>query len=243
MACGAAVLKWKKILVVAAHPDDEVLGCGGTMARLAAEGADVTVLLLGEGPLSREACRDSAYVSSEHKHAFACARKAGCALGISRVLTPLDLSFSGFPDNRFDSVPLIEIVKLIERVGEKCQPDTVLTHHVGDLNIDHRITHQAVVTAFRPLPGSSVKRILAFEVPSSSEYSCQPFMSFMPSCYVNIEGYLEKKMAALQEYASEMRLWPHPRSYEGIEFLARMRGAQTGVGAAESFSILHVLIS
>lgn len=237
------VQKMNSVMVVAAHPDDEILGCGGTMARLVQQGARVTVVLLGEGPVSRLETENSHQKATEQSHAFASAHRAGAILGVDRVITPADRGCAGFPDNRFDTVPLIELVKYIEAIGAEIKPDVVFTHHAGDLNVDHRITHQAVLTAFRPLPGQTVRSVFAFEILSSTEYSfasAEPL--FVPNFFVDIATALCRKQEALHAYSSEMRDWPHPRSYEGVECLAKLRGAQNGVDAAEAFIMCRGLL-
>lgn len=217
-------------LILAAHPDDEVLGCGGTMARLAAEGHAVHVVIAAEGATSRDATRDRAARADDLSALAAAAREAGRILGAASVEI-LDL-----PDNRMDSLDRLNIVKTVEAVVARLQPHTVFTHHAGDVNIDHRRLHEALVTACRPQPGHSVRRLLFFEVPSSTEW--QPPGSapaFQPSVYSDISRTLALKRRALEAYASEMRPWPHARSLEAVEHLARWRGASAGVEAAEAF--------
>lgn len=227
--------KAQSILVVAAHPDDEMLGCGGTLARFAAQGAKITILLLGEGPLSREG--SSAEQQDAHTHALKSANAAAESLGIT------DVRFGNLPDNAFDSVPLLDIVKTIEAVAETIQPDLVLTHHFGDLNIDHELTHRAVMTAFRPLPGARASTILGFEILSSTEYATPcAATAFTPNVYVDISNFLEQKQRALQQYETEMRNWPHPRSYKGVEYLARLRGCHCGKDAAEAFVLCREIL-
>ncbi|WP_034636712.1 PIG-L deacetylase family protein [Desulfovibrio cuneatus] len=218
----------KQLLVIAAHPDDEMLGCGGTLARMRASGAEVSILLLGEGPTSRESNEQE--VAAAQTASSTSALAAAAALGIS------DVRFAALPDNRFDTIALLDIVKAIESITHDLSPDLIFTHHVGDLNIDHVLTHNAVMTAFRPLPGIQPITILSFEVLSSTEYA-PPGMrtTFHPTVYVNIESFLDAKQNALQAYASEMRPWPHPRSFEAVEHLARFRGSQCGYTAAEAF--------
>jgi LmbE family N-acetylglucosaminyl deacetylase len=228
----------KNILVAVAHPDDEILGCGGTLARLCApeKGARATLLFLGEGPTARSDARTSRApeIRSEARtSAFA----AAAAIGVH------DLRFAGLPDNRFDTLPLLDIAKEIEAVGREIRPDLVLTHHVGDLNIDHVLTHRAAMTAFRPLPGEKSPLILSFEVLSSTEYSTLGMgTSFHPNFYVDISDFLDAKQSALRAYASEMRPWPHPRSHEGVEHLARLRGSQCGRQAAEAFMLCRSVL-
>lgn len=135
-----------------------------------------------------------------------------------------------------DTVALLDIAKIVESQIAEHQPDTVFTHHAGDLNIDHRRMHEAVVTACRPQSGYSVKTLLSFEVPSSTEWqlpgSAPPFM---PNWFVDISSTLGRKLSALQAYATELRDWPHPRSIQGVKHLAHWRGATVGVDAAEAF--------
>ena len=144
----------------------------------------------------------------------------------------------GFPDNRMDAVALLDVVKKIEAAVEAFQPEIVYTHHAGDVNIDHRIVHDAVVTACRSLPGQLVKTILFFETVSSTEWQPpQSYPVFAPNWYVDIGAFMEKKLKALHFYDSEMRGYPHPRSYEGIEILAKQRGITVGVKYAEAFML------
>ncbi|MFA9395125.1 MAG: PIG-L deacetylase family protein [Halodesulfovibrio sp.] len=216
----------QKMFVVAAHPDDEVLGCGGTIAKAVAAGMEVSVLLLGEGPTSRQ---DSSPVS-ERTHATDSAQIAAQTLGVANIY------YGALPDNKFDTVPLLDVIKIIEKHAEDVQPDLVITHHSGDLNVDHSITHRAVMTAFRPLPESNQVSLLGFEVLSSTEYATPNAMpTFVPNIYVNISKFLSEKFSALEAYRSEMRAFPHPRSFEAVEHLARLRGAHSGCNAAEAF--------
>jgi len=221
----------KRILVVAAHPDDEILGCGGTLAKLVATGGIVHVLFLADGVFSR---RVNSCASDDNELIVrrAAAQSACAILGIDQVF------FGDFPDNRMDTIALLDIIKTIEiEVTEFC-PDTIFTHHAGDLNIDHRLVHQAVVTACRPQAGISVKTLLMFEVPSSTEWQLPHSAPiFCPNWFVDISSTLEAKMAALNQYATEMRNWPHPRSMRAVEHLNRWRGATIGVEAAEAFML------
>lgn len=220
-------------LVVAAHPDDEMLGCGGTLAKLARSGAKISILLLGEGPASRDSAAGG-NVQSDARHS---ALAAAASLGIH------DVRFAGLPDNRFDSLPLLDIVKVVERVALDVRPELVLTHFAGDLNIDHQLTHRSVMTAFRPLPGAKPPAILSFEVLSSTEYTCVDMgATFHPNVFIDITGFLETKQKVLEAYASEMRSWPHPRSHATVEHLARLRGSQCGSSEAEAFQLCRVVI-
>jgi LmbE family N-acetylglucosaminyl deacetylase len=150
--------------------------------------------------------------------------------------------FDDLPDNRLDSVPLLDITQRVEALIERYQPDTVLTHHAGDLNIDHRRVHQAVMTACRPQSDHPVRTILCFEVASSTEWQVSGGgEAFVPNWFEEITGTLPQKLKALGAYAMEMRDWPHARSTEAVEHLARWRGATVGVEAAEAFMVARCI--
>jgi LmbE family N-acetylglucosaminyl deacetylase len=218
------------VLVLAAHPDDEVLGCGGTIARLSSEGHKVTIAILGQGAASRFP-KGSTEAISEISVLRERSREAGRILGAAEVLH-YDL-----PDNRFDSVGLLDVVKLIEDIGRRTGPDEVFTQHGGDLNVDHQITFRATMTAFRPLPDTRVRNLYSYEVASSTEWSFGNFApAFIPDTFVDISEFLDKKLEALTAYREELRLPPHPRSIEGVSAQAGDRGARVGVGAAEAFA-------
>ena len=225
-----------RVLVVAAHPDDEVLGCGGTIARHADAGDQVQVLIVAEGATSRQEQRNRNQASDELSALAHAAQKAGAILGAQGV------ELLGLPDNRLDSLDRLDLIKQIEERIARHQPQVVYVHHSGDVNIDHRRLHEAVVTACRPIPGQPVRRLLSFEVASSTEW--QPPGSapaFQPNWFVDISAQWLRKREALEAYASEMRPWPHARSLEALEHLASWRGAQVGVEAAEAFCLLRQL--
>jgi N-acetylglucosamine malate deacetylase 1 len=222
----------KTIAVVAAHADDEILGCGGTLARHVAQGEKVHVLLLADGVSARGGKRRAEVAERQ-----AAARRAMKVIGAAAP------EFAGFPDNRLDTVALLDIVQAIEGFLRRVKPGIVYTHHGGDLNVDHRVTHGAVVTACRPLPDSRVQAIYTFEVPSSTEWqSPQQSMPFVPQRYVDIASSLERKLEALRCYGGEMRKAPHPRSYEGVRTLAELRGIQSGLVAAEAFAVVREVV-
>lgn len=222
------------VLVVAAHPDDEILGAGGTIARHADEGAKVSILILGEGSTSRSATRDVAAHASSLSHLQDAANAAAKIVGAS------DVTFASLPDNRFDSLPLLDVVKHVESAKARVRPHIVYTHNGGDLNVDHQLTQQATLTAFRPQPGETVRRIYSFEVNSSTEWqSHDAGMSFLPDHFVEITTTLERKLDALRCYQSEMRDFPHSRSIDAVRALAMVAGSQVGVGAAERFRTLR----
>jgi len=218
------------VLVIAAHPDDEVLGCGGTIAKHSQRGDKVHVLILAEGATSRDRQRERENRTSELSALAKAAHQGSDILGVST------LKLMDFPDNRMDSCDLLDVVKVVEKAIAQYSPEVIYTHHSGDLNIDHRITHQAVVTAARPLPGSLVKTLLFFEVPSSTEWQTpNSATGFNSNWFVDISDKLEIKLKALNAYQLEMRDWPHARSIDAVKHLARWRGATVGVEAAEAF--------
>jgi len=218
------------VAVIAAHPDDEVLGCGGTIARMAKEGRKIHVLLMADGESSRVGTDAAGVDSGKLILRNEGAERAGEILGCASV------QCLGLPDNRLDHLDLLDMVKLIEQFLDKHKPHTVFTHHAGDVNIDHRIVHDAVIAACRPQPGYFVRELVFFEVPSSTEW--RPPGSgeaFSPNWHCDITATLTVKMEALQAYKSELRAFPHPRSERAIDALARWRGACVGVEAAEAF--------
>jgi len=217
-----------KVLIVAAHPDDEALGCGGTIARHVERGDVVDVLFVADG------------VSARGADAQALARRQDAARKATSILGTQPPHFLDLPDNQLDSVPLIEVTQAIERLAREVAPAIVYTHHGADLNVDHRIVHQAVLTAFRPIPGASVVGLFAFETASSTEWSSSAVgPAFAPDRFVDISGHLECKVAALDAYAEEMRPFPHARSLVSVRSLAMWRGACVGLAAAEAFVTLR----
>lgn len=225
----------ERVLVVAAHPDDEVLGCGATVARLTREGHEVYLAVLGEGVTSRHPTREAAN-PAEVTALQECSRRAAALLGAK------DLFLHDLPDNRFDTVPLLDVVKIVEALVERLRPRAVYTHHGGDLNIDHAITSRAVLTATRPAPGSPVRELLMFEVPSSTDWAFRPREAvFRPTVFTEVRDTLEIKIAAMALYDGETRAFPHPRSAEALRAIARRWGSVAGVEAAEAFELVRAI--
>jgi LmbE family N-acetylglucosaminyl deacetylase len=223
----------KKILIIAAHPDDEILGCGGTAAKLAQEGHQIFTLILGEGKTSRYEA-DKTDFSQEIEELNREIRQANKIIGVKEVFV------RSFPDNSFDSVPLLEIVKEIEAIIEQVKPDIVFTHHVGDLNIDHQIAHRAVLTSARPMKDKCIKEIYAFEVPSSTEWNAfSRETAFIPNVFVDITETIDVKAKAMAEYKSELREYPHPRSIQHIKDLAKVNGTKVGLDYSENFVLIR----
>jgi LmbE family N-acetylglucosaminyl deacetylase len=221
------------VLVLAAHPDDEVLGVGGTIARLADEGHDVRIAILGEGITSRFADRgeaDPRLLTDLH----ADARRVAAHLGAS------ECRLIGLPDNRFDTVPLLDVVKIVEELVTELRPETVFTQHGGDLNVDHVVLYRAVLTATRPAAAHPVQSVYAYEVASSTEWAFQQFEpAFRPNVFVDVATTLERKIEAMELYESEARPFPHPRSPEALRAIARRWGSVAGLEAAEAFQLVR----
>jgi LmbE family N-acetylglucosaminyl deacetylase len=218
-----------KVLTVAAHPDDETLGAGGTMARLAGMGHEVWVCILTDG------------VTARHRHVEVqkeCAIRAADVLGVANVI------FCGFPDQRLDTMSLLDVIAPIEKCIGELRPDVVLTPFKEDANQDHRIAFQASLVAARPVEGTSIRRLLCYETASSTEWAA-PFAgsTFSPNVFVDITSTLAKKLEAMRSYeksfTGEMRPYPHPRSYEALDAYARRHGAVAGVHAAEPFMLVR----
>ncbi len=225
--------KNNKILIVAAHPDDEILGCGGTIARLVKEGYKASILILGEGVTSRDQKRDTKKRENELARIKQDIVRANKIIGIS------DTHIFNLPDNRFDSVDMLDIVKIIEKVKNRIKPDIIFTHYKDDLNIDHQITFQAVLTATRPDQKESVKEIYSFEIPSSTEWSYP--LSFLPNVFYDISETIDVKLRALEEYKTELREYPHPRSLEGVKLIAKNWGMKVGLEYAEAFKCVRMI--
>jgi len=226
---------FKKVVVVAAHPDDEVLGCGGTIARLAREGTDIHIVILGEGISSRYDRRSQADQRALRKLQRD-ARAAGTLLGAA------SMTFEGLPDNRFDELPLLDVVKRVERRISEVNPETIFTHHPGDLNVDHRTTFHAVLTATRPVNGCRVREIYTFEVPSSTEWAFQQLQpAFKPNMFVDITSTVEMKIKGMLHYESESREFPHPRSTEALRTISRRWGSVVGLEYAEAFELVRAI--
>jgi LmbE family N-acetylglucosaminyl deacetylase len=224
------------ILVVAAHPDDEVLGCGGMIARSAAEGHEVHIAILGEGISSRHDAREDADPE-------AMVQLRDDAQRAARQMGARSVVFGGFADNRFDEGALLDVVKVVERWVADYRPDTIYTHHPGDLNVDHGVTFRAVLTATRPVAGHlSVPDLYTFEVPSSTEWAFQRIEPvFRPNVFEDIASTLDQKIAAMECYQSERRTAPHPRSPEVLRAAAARWGSIAGMTAAEPFELIRSL--
>lgn len=212
------------VLVIAPHALDEVLGCGGTIALETSVGRKVHVLIL---------CGDGSGHDGKRREA---AGKVAMLLGAEPP------RFAGFPENRTDTVPLGNVVGVIETTVSEIGPSTVYVSHGGNLNIDHQTAFKAAATALRPMPGSPVAEFFSYEIASSTDWAPAGFgKPFRPTCFVEISGVLDRKLKALEFYSFDMRPEPHARSIKALETLARARGASVGMAAAEAFSVLRIV--
>ena len=217
------------VLVVAAHSDDEVLGCGGTIAKHVASGDEVHIVFMTNG------------VGSRYSSVIEAQERKNSSRDVANLLGVVSTTQFEFPDNKMDTVPLLDVVKLIELLVEKLRPTMIYTHHCGDLNIDHQLTHKAVLTACRPQPGCSVREIYSFEVLSSTEWQSPGTAPFLITKYVDITDYIDVKEAALEIYYRELRPEPHSRSSKNILRLSALRGNSIGIAYAEAFfTVRHI---
>lgn len=224
----------KKVLIIAAHPDDEILGCGGTIAKLIKNNCKVDVLFLSEGVSARAKLGETRNWDDEILAREAMAMAAAKYLGFSII------GFMRNPNLRMDLLSILDITKSVQSILIENKPDIIFTHHYGDLNTDHQICFNAVITACRPSGIDFIESIFSFEVPSSTEWSSSVNLpSFRPNYFVNIDSEIESKLGALNCYDFEMRKFPHPRSKENIKALSQIRGSEIGFEFAEAFMLIR----
>ena len=215
-----------KILIIVAHPDDEVLGCGATIAKYTKNGDEVQVVFIADGFSSRPNDGNRDLVAKQVAEILNC----NCPI------------FLNFPDNQLDSIPLLKIINKIERVIADYQPNIIFTHHFGDLNIDHQLTHKAVMTACRPQPNFCVKEIYSFETLSATHWQSSSMSNtFNPNYFINVSGFMDKKIEALQRYDKEMKKPPHVRSFDSVNNLSKLRGNLVGIESAEAFCVERMI--
>lgn len=223
------------ILVIAAHPDDEVLGVGATIAKHVKHGDVAYALILGEGQTSRTQTRcetDPSVVNDLHEDS----KKSAKIIGYK------DIYFENLPDNRFDHVDLLDIVKIVEKYVKQIKPDIIYTHHGGDLNIDHQYTYKAVMTGTRPVNDCCVKEIYCFETVSSTEWNFSyGEETFMPNVFVDVENTIDIKMKAMECYVTELADFPHPRSLENLRICAKHWGTVAGLSEVEAFEVMRII--
>jgi LmbE family N-acetylglucosaminyl deacetylase len=208
----------KNILVVAAHPDDEVLGCGGTVARHTSAGDSVTAVIVCEG----ESLRYGPNGVRQNEHS----QKAASILGVK------DLRALGFPDQRLDTFTLTDIITPLENIIREVKPQVVYCQFGGDINYDHKMVFNALLVATRPTE-HYLEAVYAFDTASSTEWG-HP-RTFIPDTWVDISGTLEQKLEAMACYESEVRPYPHPRSLQALRNRAAAWGNQRCMDAAEVF--------
>ena len=218
----------KKILVIAAHPDDEILGVGGVIAKHVSEGDSVFICILSEGATARYSSENVTTLKEYATHA-------------SEILGVKKLYFSSMPDQKLDTLPLLEVTQTIEQYIKDISPHIIYTHHSGDINKDHRIVFDATMVAARPTPDNKVKKIYCYETPSSTEWGPSSIKPFKPNVYVDIEKFIDVKLKAMEAYTSELRDYPHPRSIEALRIISQYRGIEVGLRNAEAFMLMREL--
>lgn len=219
-----------KILIIAAHPDDEVLGCGATAARFAREGHSVIPVIVCENASVR-------YEAQMQNYLEECAKKSAQILGISEPV------FLGMPDQKLDTFSALEMAQTLEKVLKEVNPEIIFTHHGGDINKDHQVVFEATLVAARPTPTNRVRTIFTYETVSSTEWATSDYYArFNPNTFYDVSSTLKLKLKAFAEYTSEVREHPHPRSIEGLELKAKNWGAQVGMQAAEAFQLVRTLV-
>lgn len=229
----------KKILVVVAHPDDELLGIGATIHKLSTEfNAEIRVVILGEGITSRSDTRDAKKWEGELAVHKANIEKARLSIGYGST------GVYDLPDNRFDTIALLDIIKIVEREKNDFNPEIIFTHHGGDVNIDHQRTFEAVITACRPMAHERVSEIITFETPSGTEWraSADP-RHFIPNLFIEVsEENINAKISGMECYEFERRAYPHPRSPQALRIQAQRWGVSVGVPFAEAFCIVRKIV-
>lgn len=223
-----------KILVIAAHPDDEVLGMGGTIAKLTQAGNEVYVLIVTDGSSSQYRDSDELIkiIEDKKKETLACAK----ILGVEKVI------YGEQPDMKLDCTPHIHINQVIEKAVSYVKPEIVYTHFWGDVNMDHQQVYKSTLVAVRPVMGQVVKELYCYRVPSSTEWTpCKADTMFMPNVFVDITAEAERKYEAFGKYNTELRDYPHPRSIKHLKELDVARGLEVGQGPTETFVLLRKL--
>lgn len=219
-----------RVLVVAPHPDDEVLGCGGTIARHVAQDDEVHVLVVTRGASELYPLEEEEEVRQE-------ARAAHLILGVS------DTHFLDFPAPKLDTIPVYQLADAIAHIIRQYQPQIVYLPHRGDIHLDHQRVYQATLVAARPINHCPVRQLLCYETLSETEWA-PPWSdtAFVPNVFVDITDYLDLKLKAMHCYKSELQYAPHPRSLYGIETLARQRGSTVSLSAAEVFMLVRQIL-
>ena len=228
------------VLIIAAHPDDEILGMGGTIAKHTSQHDNVTIIYMATGITARKEPAKYEIKSIpkkiQEKWQQEIEKLQQDARKSAKLLKVKTVKFFDFPDNEMDGIHLLKVVKVIEKEIKIAKPDRIYTNHYSDLNVDHKVVYNATLTACRP-SGYPVKEILSFEVLSSTEWS-YPY-NFNPNYFINIENHVTKKVNAMKLFKSEIRKFPHPRSPENIRNVAARWGSVCGFKAAEAFEMIR----
>jgi LmbE family N-acetylglucosaminyl deacetylase len=221
----------KRVLICVAHPDDETIGCGGAIAHHVRNRDKVYCIYMTDGVSSRHSINKNNLIYLRKKNSLLASK----ILGFKWLL-----DYCGdFPDNAMDKVNFLDVVKLIEKAKKKIIPDIIYTHNPHDLNIDHKIVAEATLTAFRPQAKEVWRKILAFEIPSATDFAYfKKNKNFQPNYFLDIKKYWNKKKKALRAYKMEIKKFPNSRSLKGIEILSKFRGMQNGLEQAEAFQVL-----
>lgn len=222
----------KNILIIVAHPDDEVLGMGGTIAKLHNQNNRITLLIVTDGSTCQYGNKQNISQILEDKRKET--KKAAEVMGIDKII------YGNLPDMKLDSIEHVLINKVIEQAVEDVNPDVIFTHFYGDVNVDHQMVYKSTLVAARPMPGRKLKELYCFDVPSSTEWSPQLANSvFMPNYFVDIEDFAQTKYSAMGEYKTELREYPHPRSVEYLQQTDTATGLRIGIKKAEAFMLLR----
>lgn len=220
-----------KILVIAAHPDDEIYGLGGTIAKYCEEGHEVYTLIVTEGCTSQYPGNSTIIEQKKEE-----AKQSNSILGVKEVI------FADMPDMKLDTVNHVELNKVIETVIKEINPDIVYTHHKGDANKDHKLIYESTLVAVRPTQWCNIKKLYTYDVPSSTEWGSPMSESvFIPNTFVDIEKYVDLKADAIRKYNSELREYPHPRSVESVEIYDKANGVRVGMKSCEAFCLIREL--
>lgn len=222
----------KKILVIAAHPDDEVLGMGGTIKKLVNKGAEVHLLIVTDGSTSQY--RNDKYLQKIIDEKKTETKNCADILGVKAIY------YGNLPDMKLDAVPHIQINQVVEKYIDEVRPDTVFTHFWGDVNADHQNVYKSTLVAVRPVMGQLVKRLYCYQVPSSTEWTpCKPDTMFVPNVFIDISEFAEQKYEAFTKYTTELRDYPHPRSVQYLRETDIANGLKVGLNCAEQFMLLR----
>ena len=218
----------KKILVVAAHTDDEALGCGGTLLKFQKLGYEINSIFFTDGVSSRQKIK-----KKEISHRLKNAKKVSKTYNFNYI-------YEKFKDNQLDIYPLLSIIQIIEKHIEKIDPEIIFTHSQTDLNVDHQKIFEAVLVASRPQKKTNLKRLLSFEIPCSTHWNFEKL--FQPNVFIDIEEFIQEKIKMISEYDKEIKPSPHARSYENIINLAKFRGNTCNLNYAEAFRLVYQII-